>query len=66
MQDRAEQLGLKLDRTDLQAVTRHIKAMADHKRLTLSDVDELLHQWAEATNSSDERPSTAAEEVQAS
>ena len=66
VQDRAEQLGLKLDRTNLQAVTRHIKAMADHKRLTLSDVDELLHQWAEANNSSDERPSTAAEEVQVS
>lgn len=66
VQDRAAQLGLILDRTNLQDVTRHIKAMADHKRLTLSDVDELLHQWAEAANDSDERPSTGTQEAQAS
>ena len=66
VQDRAAQLGLILDRTNLQAVTRHIKAMADHKRLTLSDVDELLHQWAKAGNDSDERPSTGTQEDQAS
>ena len=48
VQDRAGQLGLKIDRETLRAVTQHIKAMADHKRLTLSDVDELLNQWADS------------------
>ena len=47
LQDRASQLGIKMDPKTLKAVTHHIKAMADHKRITLSDVDELLHQWAD-------------------
>ncbi|MDP6793344.1 MAG: homocitrate synthase [Anaerolineales bacterium] len=64
--DRAAQLGLKLDPTILQAVTRDIKAMADHKRLTLSDVDELLHQCAEVINASDGGTSKATQEIQAS
>ena len=65
VQDRAAQLGIQLDPANLQAVTRHIKAMADHKRLTLSDVDELLHQWADAVNSSGEETSTQTQENQA-
>jgi homocitrate synthase len=63
VQDRAAQLGLELDPAKLHAVTRHVKAMADHKRLTLSDVDELLHQWADAVNGSDEEASTATQEA---
>jgi homocitrate synthase len=63
VQDRAAQLGLELDPANLRAVTRHIKAMADHKRLTLSDVDELLHQWADAVNGSGEEASTATQEA---
>ena len=47
LQDRASQLGIKIDPENLKAVTHHVKAMADHKRITLSDVDELLHQWAD-------------------
>ena len=47
LQDRASQLGIKINPKNLKAVTHHVKAMADHKRITLSDVDELLHQWAD-------------------
>ena len=47
LQNRASQLGIKIDPKNLKAVTHHIKAMADHKRITLSDVDALLHQWAD-------------------
>ena len=47
MQDRASQLGLVLNETQLRAVTQHIKALADHKQLTLDDVDQILHHWAE-------------------
>ena len=47
MQDRASQLGLVLDEAQLRAVTEHIKALADHKQLTLDDVDQILHQWVE-------------------
>ncbi|MEE3254271.1 MAG: hypothetical protein VX199_01085, partial [Chloroflexota bacterium] len=47
LQDRASQLGIKINPNNLKAVTHHVKAMADHKRITLSDVDELLHQWAD-------------------
>ena len=47
LQNRASQLGIKIDPKNLKAVTHHIKAMADHKRITLSDVDDLLHQWAD-------------------
>ena len=43
---RAEQLRLHLDDDQLRAVTRHIKALADHKTLALADVDQLLHRWA--------------------
>ena len=47
LQNRASQLGINIDPKNLKAVTHHIKAMADHKRITLSDVDDLLHQWAD-------------------
>ena len=40
--------GIKINPKNLKAVTHHVKAMADHKRITLSDVDELLHQWADS------------------
>ena len=49
VQDRAEQLGLKIDQKALTDVTQHIKSMADHKRLTLSDVDELLAEWSDTS-----------------
>ena len=52
LQDRASQLGIHIDSDSLKEVTLHIKAMADHKRITLSDVDEILHQWADNNNSS--------------
>ena len=52
VQDRAAQLGISIEPENLQTVTRHIKALADHKRLTLNDVDELLHQWEDVVNRS--------------
>jgi len=45
---RAEQLGLELDDRQIKSLTRHIKALADERALTLDDVDELLHHWAGA------------------
>jgi len=45
---RAEQLGLELDDRQIKSLTRHIKALADERALTLDDVDELLHHWADA------------------
>lgn len=47
VQSRAAQLGLNLDEGQIKAITQHIKALADHKPLALSDVDQILHQWAE-------------------
>tara|TARA_B100000945_G_C20416576_1_gene615465 strand:+ start:1063 stop:2238 length:1176 start_codon:yes stop_codon:yes gene_type:complete len=52
LQDRASQLGIHIDPDNLKELTLHIKAVADHKRITLSDVDELLHQWADNNNPS--------------
>lgn len=43
---RAEQLGLSLSDEQIWAVTAHIKALADEKRITLKDVDEMLRRWA--------------------
>lgn len=43
---RAEQLGLSLSDERIRAVTAHIKALADEKRITLEDVDEMLRRWA--------------------
>ena len=47
---RAEQLGLDLTPEQIKALTRHIKALADERTLTLDDVDELLYHWAESGN----------------
>lgn len=49
IKNRAEQLNLSLTDTDLKAITAHIKALADEKQLALSDVDAVLHRWAEQT-----------------
>ncbi len=43
---RAEQLGVELSNEQVKTLTQHIKALADDKRLTLSDVDNLLRLWA--------------------
>ena len=71
VRDRAEQLGLSIDQQTLGAVTQRIKAMADHKRLTLSDVDEMLREWANASKATAEsdnmtsKTSTVTEETMA-
>lgn len=46
VKNRAEQLGLHLTDDQLKKVTAHIKALADEKRMTLADVDDMLHRWA--------------------
>ncbi len=46
IKNRAEQLGLSLSDSALKAITEHIKALADEKQLSLSDVDSLLRRWA--------------------
>ena len=45
IKERAEQLQLALSDNDVKAVTNHIKALADQKRLTLDDVDFLLREY---------------------
>ncbi|HAJ38881.1 MAG TPA: homocitrate synthase [Chloroflexi bacterium] len=45
IKERAEQLQLNLSDNDVKAVTNHIKALADQKRLTLDDVDFLLREY---------------------
>jgi len=47
VKDRAEQLGLELSDGQIKEVTRHIKALADEKPLSLSDVDAILHRWVD-------------------
>jgi homocitrate synthase len=42
---RTEQLGLDLTDEQIKEITRHIKALADEKALSLSDVDAILHRW---------------------
>ncbi len=44
---RAEQLGLSLSDEQIREITAHIKALADEKRITLNDVDEMLRRWAD-------------------
>ncbi len=46
IKNRAEQLGLTLDDTQIKIVTEHIKALADEKPISLTDVDALLYRWA--------------------
>lgn len=43
VRDRAASLGLALDEDTLRAATRQIKAMADERRITIEDVDAVLH-----------------------
>jgi len=52
---RADQLGLELSESQIKALTQHIKALADDKRLSLSDVDNLLRLWANGHNVEAER-----------
>ena len=47
VRDRADQLGLPLDDDRIKEVTAQIKALADEKRLTLEDVDDLLRHAVE-------------------
>ncbi|MBI5300670.1 MAG: homocitrate synthase [Chloroflexi bacterium] len=47
IKDRAEQLGVTLSDDQIKEVTAHVKALADEKRLDLTDVDELLMRWAD-------------------
>ena len=42
---RAEQLNLDLSEEEIKAATQHIKELADHRPLTLDDVDGILHSW---------------------
>jgi homocitrate synthase len=51
---RADQLGLDLTTEKIKALTQHIKALADEKRLTLEDVDDLLRQWANGHHPEDQ------------
>ena len=46
VRDRAASLGLALDENTLRAATQQIKAMADEDRITLEDVDAVLHGMA--------------------
>lgn len=43
VRDRAASLGLALDEDTLRLATQQIKAMADERRITLDDVDAMLH-----------------------
>lgn len=45
VKNRAEQLNLQLTDQQLKEVTAHIKALADEKALSLSDVDAVLYRW---------------------
>jgi len=47
VKNRAEQLGLELDDEQLKYLTSEIKAAADHRGLTLDDVDSLLYEAAQ-------------------
>ena len=46
IKNRAEQLGLALDDAHIKTITEHIKALADEKPISLTDVDALLYRWA--------------------
>jgi homocitrate synthase len=46
IKNRSEQLGLALDDEHIKAITEHIKALADEKQISLTDVDALLRRWA--------------------
>ena len=61
VKNRAEQLGLQLDDGQIKYLTREIKEMADHGRLTLDDVDSLLYEAAQRNNSNGWEPLVEAE-----
>ncbi len=46
IKNRAEQLGLALDDAHIKTITEHIKALADEKPISLTDVDAMLYRWA--------------------
>jgi len=49
VKNRANQLGLNLTDDQVKTITSHIKALADEKRITLEDVDDLLRCWADGS-----------------
>ena len=51
IRNRADQLGLDLTDAAIKTITEHIKALADEKQLSLSDVDALLRRWADGETS---------------
>ena len=51
---RAEQLDLHLDNEDLKRVTAHLKAIADHRHLTIDDVDSILRNWIPCSEGKEE------------
>jgi len=51
---RAEQLDLHLDNQDLKRVTAHLKAIADHRHLTIDDVDSILRSWIPCSEGKEE------------
>ena len=53
VKNRAEQLGLELDDAQLKYLTNEIKAAADHRGLTLDDVDSLLYNAAQRNDGVD-------------
>ncbi len=46
IKDRAEQLQLDIPDDELRAATQHIKALADEKPISLTDVDAVLRRWS--------------------
>jgi homocitrate synthase len=52
---RAEQLDLKLSKPDLKRVTAYLKAVADHRRLTIDDVDAILRSWISQDGGTEDR-----------
>lgn len=58
VKNRAEQLGLTLTDDQVKTITAHIKALADEKRITLEDVDDMLRRWADGSNLNDQLPTT--------
>ena len=59
IKNRAEQLGLALSDTSVKAITVHIKALADEKQISLSDVDGLLRRWANGNGAQAPRPAVS-------
>jgi homocitrate synthase len=60
IKNRAEQLGLTLSDDTLKTLTDHIKALADEKQISLTDVDSLLRRWANGQHTTNEKGETNA------